>query len=312
MAELVTAFEWRFLGPRFWGAWLGLGLLWLFSFMPRGLYHLLAGRMGLLAMRLNNKRYLIAQTNLELCLPQLNTAARTQLLRNNFRLAGICLLDLGVLWLRGERRLEKCVRIEGAEHLEAARASGRQVIILTGHTLALDHGAMALAMRYAARGTKAVSMYKPQGNDLIAWLMYRSRTHHGVSIYAREEGLRPVVREIRQGAAFYYLPDEDLGAEESLFIPFFGVQKATVPALGTLARLTDALVLPCIAHYHEQEARYVVRMLPPMADFPTGDKEQDARRMNEALEQLIMLDPKQYMWAYKFFRTRPEGEEAIY
>jgi Kdo2-lipid IVA lauroyltransferase/acyltransferase len=312
MEKLVTAFEWRFIRPGFWGTWAGLGVLWLFSFLPRRVYHPLAGGLGLLAMRLNKKRCRIAQTNLELCLPQLSAEARSELLRDNFRLAGICLLDLGVLWLRGSRRLEKYFRIEGKQHLEAARTSGRPIILLTGHTMALDHGAMALAIQYAAQGVKAVSMYKPQKNDLIAWLMYRSRTHLGVSIYAREEGLRPVVRDVRKGAAFYYLPDEDLGPEESIFVSFFGVQKATVPALGTLARLTNAQVIPCIAHYDEQDARYVVHALPPLANFPTGDREQDARLMNEALEQMILLDPKQYMWVYKLFRTRPEGEQAFY
>lgn len=312
MAKLITSFEWRFLRPGFWGTWAGLALLWLCSFLPRSLFHLLAGRLGLLAMRLNKKRRQIAQANLELCLPELSAEAREELLRDNFRLAGICLLDLGVLWLRGNRRLEKYFRIEGEEHLDAARTSGRPIILLTGHTMALDHGAMALAIQYASHGVKAVSMYKPQKNDLIAWLMYRSRTHLGVRIYAREEGLRPVVRDVRKGAAFYYLPDEDLGPKESIFVPFFGVQKATVPALGTLARLTDAQVIPCIAHYDEQEACYVVRALPPMADFPTGDREQDALLMNQALERMILLDPKQYMWVYKLFRTRPEGEEAFY
>jgi len=312
MEKLVKHFEWRFLGPRFWGVWVGLVLLWLVSFLPRSLFHAIAGQVGLLAMRLNHKRRRIAEINLSLCFPDMEEAERTRLLRDNFRLAGICLFDLGVIWLRGRSRLEKVTHIEGAEHYHAAREAGKQVILLTGHTLALDHGATALAMNYARHGTKAVSMYKPQSNDLLAWLMFRARTQYGVKIYAREEGLRPIIKDIKQGSVFYYLPDEDLGPEDSIFVPLFGVPKATVPALGSLARLTNAAVLPCVSQYIEEEARYLVRIMPALEDYPSGDKVSDAFRMNEALEQLILRDRKQYMWVYKLFKTRPEGEEGIY
>jgi len=312
MAKLVKHFEWRFLGPRFWGVWAGLILLWLVSFLPRSLYHFIAGQVGLLAMRLNHKRRRIAEINLSLCFPDMEEAERARLLHDNFRLAGICLFDLGVIWLRGRSRLEKVTRIEGAEHYHAAREAGKQVILLTGHTLALDHGATALAINYARHGTRAVSMYKPQSNDLLAWLMFRTRTQYGVKIYAREEGLRPIIKDIKQGSVFYYLPDEDLGPDDSIFVPLFGVEKATVPALGSLARLTNAAVLPCVSQYIEEEARYLVRIMPALEDYPSGDKVTDAVQMNEALEQLILQDRKQYMWVYKLFKTRPKGEEGIY
>lgn len=312
MDKLVKEFEWRFLGPRFWGIWLGLALLWLVSFLPRTPYHFIAGRIGLLAMRLNHKRRRIAEINLSLCFPDINETDRGRLIRENFRLAGICLFDMGVIWLRGRSRLEKVTHIEGDEHYYAAREAGKQVILLTGHTLALDHGATALAMEYARHGTRAVSMYKPQSNDLLAWLMFRTRTQYGVKIYSREEGLRPIVKEIKKGSVFYYLPDEDLGPEGTIFVPLFGVPKATIPALGSLARLTSAAVLPCVSQYSEKEGRYLVKIMPALEDYPSGDKVSDALRMNEALEQLILNDPRQYMWVYKLFKTRPKGEEGIY
>ena len=310
MSSLVTKFEWGFLHPRNWGLWIALALLWLLSFLPRPLFNAIAGSAGSLAMSLNRKRRQIAETNLKLCFPNMKPGERNQLMQRNARITGQCLMDLGTLWVRGSRRLDKHSRVEGAEHVYNIHEQGGQVILMTCHTMALDHGAQAMALKHP--DVHAVSMYKQQGNRLLAWLMYRGRTRHGSTIYDRDEGLRGIIRDVKKGAVFYYLPDEDLGPDESVFAPLFGVPKATLPALGSLARLTGAAILPCISHYDEKPGEYVVEILPPLIDFPVKDRDASAERMNQVLEEMIQRDPAQYMWFHKLFRTRPEGEDAFY
>jgi lauroyl-KDO2-lipid IV(A) myristoyltransferase len=310
VAEIIRRFEWRFLGPAFWALWLTLGLAWLISFMPRRPYQWLSGSIGVLAMRLNHKRRELALTNIRLCFPDKSEAEQQALMEANFRITGQCLMDLGTIWLRGPKRLAKVSTINGVEHYHAAREAGKQVILMTCHSPALDHGAMALAINHP--DVHAVSMYKAQRNPLLAWMMYRSRRRYGTVIYERKEGLRPIIRDVKKGAVFYYLPDEDFGPEESIFVPLFGVQKATIPALGPLARMTRAAVLPCISGFDEASGKYVVNILPPLADFPSGDQDADTLQMNQALEALIRIDPPQYMWIFKLFKTRPEGEKPFY
>jgi lauroyl-KDO2-lipid IV(A) myristoyltransferase len=109
-----------------------------------------------------------------------------------------------------------------------------------------------------------------------------------------------------------YLADEDLGEKNSVFVPFFGVQKATIPVLGRLTKSCDAVVLPCVSCYEPENRRYSIRLLPEIKDFPSGDDVQDSASMNRAIEAAIMHCPIQYLWTLRYFKTRPPGEASVY
>jgi Kdo2-lipid IVA lauroyltransferase/acyltransferase len=295
------------LHPRYWPTWLGLGLVALISVLPRPLLRGLARGLAALMWRLGRRGRHIAAVNLALCFPELDERARERLLREHFRVTAQCFLDYGMLWFRGARVHERRIRLVGEEHYRACREAGRPVIVLAPHAPALDFGGLRMSQVY-----DGVSFAKPMKNPVVEWINHRSRTQYSGDIFVREQGLRPALRHIRQGRFFYYLPDEDLGPEHSVFVPFFGVSKATLPALGRLAKLTGAAVLPSLSVYRADEDVYEMRLEPPMADYPTGDVEEDARRMNEAIEGVIRRDPAQYLWTLRYFKTRPEGEKGVY
>ena len=123
---------------------------------------------------------------------------------------------------------------------------------------------------------------------------------------------RPLVRAIREGYLFYYLPDQDFGPRDSVFVPFFGVPAATITALGRLARLANATVVPAVTRQLPGAAGYCTTLHPPWQDFPSGDDERDARRMNEFIEQRVLEMPEQYWWVHRRFKTRPPGEPSPY
>lgn len=295
------------LRPRYWPTWLGLGIIALISVLPRPPVRLLARGLAALMLRFSGRRRHIAATNLALCFPELDGAARERLLREHFRITAQCFLDYGMLWFRGPRVHAQRIRVTGVAHYQACREAGQPVIVLAPHAPALDFGGLRMSQMF-----DGVSFAKPMKNPVVEWINHRSRTQYSGDIFAREQGLRPALRHIRNGRFFYYLPDEDLGPEHSVFVPFFGVPKATLPALGRLARLTGAAVLPALSVYRPGEDIYEMRLDPPLEDFPGGDATEDARRMNEALETVIRRDPAQYLWTLKFFKTRPEGEQRLY
>ncbi|MBV8466206.1 MAG: lipid A biosynthesis acyltransferase, partial [Burkholderiales bacterium] len=107
-----------------------------------------------------------------------------------------------------------------------------------------------------------------------------------------------------------YLPDQDFGPRESIFVPFFGIPAATIPALSRLARIADAAVLPC--YIRRERDGYTMVIEPPLTDFPTRDQEADTARMNRVIEAQILRQPGQYFWLHKRFKTRPEGETRFY
>jgi lauroyl-KDO2-lipid IV(A) myristoyltransferase len=300
-------FDRRFLAPRFWPAWLGRGLFRLFSLLPHRARRAVGARIGDLVYARSAKRRAIVLTNLEWCFPELDAQQREAWARGYFRQMAQALCDYGLMWWGSARALERRLMIEGVEHLRTQQAAGRPVILLTCHATALDFGALVLGRHFPA-----VGMVNNARNPLADWWMARGRTRFGSVLYRRSDGMRPILRAIRAGYAFYYLPDEDLGPENSVFVPFFGVPAATITALSRLARLTGAAVLPYTSYYRESDGRYVARVFPPLEGFPGSDDAADAARMNLALEKLIRLAPEQYMWSLRLFQSRPDGTPPPY
>jgi lipid A biosynthesis (KDO)2-(lauroyl)-lipid IVA acyltransferase len=295
------------LRPRYWPSWARIGFLYVLYLLPRSWRDRFAAGLSRLVYRYGHKRREVALTNLRLCFPELSEDEREALARRHMRIATQCLLDYGSLWWLPDERLKRLVEIRGLEHLEDARRRGRNLIVLAPHFIALDYGGIVLTGYLPA-----VSMFKSIKDPLADWMVYRARTRFGAQIVERGAGLRPLIRPIREGKYFYYLPDEDLGPEHSVFVPFFGVPAATLPTLGRLAQLCDAEVFPCLSRYVPERGRYELEIRPSMQGFPTGDEIEDARRMNEAVEDVVRAAPENYMWTLKRFRTRPPGEPRVY
>jgi KDO2-lipid IV(A) lauroyltransferase len=120
------------------------------------------------------------------------------------------------------------------------------------------------------------------------------------------------VRGIREGRPFYYLPDLDYGPKESIFVPFFGVQTATIPGLSRIARLGNADVIPLVVRMKSWGRGYLAEFGDAWSDFPGEDAQQDTARMNRWIETEVRETPAQYYWVHKRFKTRPPGEARLY
>lgn len=297
----------RWLHARYWRAWGPLLALRFIALLPLRCSRALGLALGELMYRTNAKRRRIARINLEMCFPQQSIAERERLLRRHFRLSGQSYLDIAFLAFASERRFRRSVSVTGMEHLRASLARGRRVILLAPHCLGMNVGGVAVSQR-----EPVFSMIKLQRSALVNWLLQRVRARYRAPLVVREQGLRPVLRHLKEGMIFYYLPDEDFGPKRSVFAPFFGVPTATLPVLGRLADRAQADVIPCFTRLLPKGRGYEVTLQPPLCDFPTGDAIGDATRMNQALEQGIRTMPEQYMWTFRLFHTRPGGARSPY
>jgi Kdo2-lipid IVA lauroyltransferase/acyltransferase len=285
---------------------IALALVWLLHWLPLPLLAAIGRGFGRLLYALGRERRHITLTNLGLCFPQLSADERQALARHHFEAFGRSVLERGILWWSSKERIQRLVRIEGIEHWRAV--ADRPVIWLAPHFVGLDMGGVRLTTEFPL-----VSMYSRQKNPLIDALLLHSRTRFGNSPMAsRQDGLKPVVREMRKGLPFYYLPDMDFGARDAVFVPFFGVPTATVTAMSRLARITGAAVVPCVTRQLPGGAGYVASFHPAWQDFPSDDVEADTRRMNAFIESEIVKMPEQYYWLHKRFKTRPPGEKGVY
>jgi KDO2-lipid IV(A) lauroyltransferase len=287
-----------------------VALLWLLwrSLSARQLARLGAWLGVLLYYSAKGRRH-IADTNLRLCFPAWSPRQRRRVLEAHFRALGRATLLETVSWWGSRAQVEDIARLEGREHYLAHR--GKPVIWLAPHFLGLNIGGVRITTEFAP----AVSMYAPIKNPHLNRLMLHARTRFpgagGASeLYARHDGIKPVIRAIRRGLPFYYLPDLDFGRKDAVFVPFFGVPAATITGLSRLARATGAVVIPCVTRW--EGGQYVTRFYPAWEDFPTQDVEADTRRMNAFIEDRIREMPEQYFWVHKRFKTRPEGEHGVY
>jgi lauroyl-KDO2-lipid IV(A) myristoyltransferase len=295
------------LHPRHWPSWAGLWLLSLGLLLPRALRDRLAGWAGDWQRRYNGKARGTVALNLATCFPDRSEAEHEAIAREHFRAYARAVADLPIAWWdRHARAPARHCHLVGLEHLEAARADGRPVILLCPHVTGVDFGGMAVS-RHVPLATMANRLNDP----VLQWAVNRARERHG-TVWLREGGIRPVARGLRAGQVFYYMPDEDHGRRNSVFAPFFGVDKATLTSLGRLARLAGAAVVPVMVCYDTSSRRYEVSLRPPLEGFPSGDDEQDATAMNRALEESILRCPAQYLWNQRLFRTRPDGSRMRY
>jgi len=270
-----------------------------------------AGRwLGWLALRLVRPRVRVARRNLELCFPQLEPAQRKALLREHFHALAQSVVDRGVLWFAPPDAVRDLVRLEGREHIDPLLAQGRPFMLLAPHFIALDAAASRLTLEFPTGAT----IYTPQSDPDVDELVRKGRTRfNDTRLVNRRDGVRGLIRHVREGRSIYYLPDMDFGAKGSVFVPFFGVPAATLLATAQIARSFELPVLPVLSRWEPDTGRYVVEVLPPMADFPGEDGPEAATaRLNLAIESWVRRCPGQYYWVHRRFKTRPPGQAGLY
>jgi KDO2-lipid IV(A) lauroyltransferase len=283
-----------------------LSLVWLLRLLPLQLLAPVGRGLGFLLYLLGRERRQVVLTNLKLCFPQWTEAERLRIGRAHFQAFGRSLLEHGILWWSSKASVQRLVRIEGIEHWQAA--AGRPVILLAPHFVGLDMGGVRLGSEY-----RVVSVYSHQKNPAFDAVLYSGRTRFVMpELYSRQEGVRSVVKAMRRGLPFYYLPDMDFGSRDSIFVPFFGVPAATITGLSRIARLAGATVVPAVTRQLPGAGGYALIFYPAWRDFPSDNVERDTRRMNAFIEERVLEMPEQYYWLHKRFKTRPPGEPRFY
>ncbi len=288
------------------GGRLVLSLSWLLHWLPLPVLAWLARGLGSMLYLVGRARRRVALKNLSLCFPELSVQQQRRIARDHFRSFSQVVLEQGLLWWASDRRFQRLIRVQGMEHWRAVET--RPIIWLAPHFAGLDWAGVRLSAE-----RPVASVYSRQNSELLNRMLLKGRNRFNQSVlFSRQDGLRGVVKALRQGTSFYYLPDLDFGRRDALFVPFFGVLAATVTGLSRIAKLTNALVLPVIARQLPGGRGYDVTIYPAWADFPTDDVAADTRRMNAFIEARIEEMPEQYLWTHKRFKTRPEGEPSFY
>ena len=284
-----------------------LGLMWLLHWLPLPLLGRFGDFVGSVLFVLLRSRRHIALTNLRLCMPELSDTERVKLARRHFQAYSRSVWERAILWWASEERLQRLIVVE-PDGIPVQAMTSRPTILLCPHFVCLDVAGAAIAMEASAS-----SMYVTQKNTAFDQVLRAGRARFKpVQLFTRQDGIKPILRALRDKLPYFMLPDMDFGTKDAEFVPFFGIQAATLLATARIAAATGAQVMPVIATYLPGYRGYRVKFYPVWDNYPGDDMVAATRRMNAFIEERVREAPAEYFWTHKRFKTRPQGEPSLY
>ena len=276
-------------------------VLWLrfTAVLPWRLAIALHKRLGRIAGRLLARRRRIVRRNLELCFPDLDSSQIEALTRLQFENIGVFIAETAMAWFLSADRLAHRFRVEGIEHLHAAVARGRGVLLFSGHFTTLE-----ICVPIIKPLTPLFAfMFRARHNALLNEFQTRCR-RRAAHVALANDDVRTVLRLLKENAVLWYAPDQ-ARVDSGELLPFFGEPAMTSTATSRLARLSGAAIVPFFFRRLPGDCGYLLRFHAPLEDLPTDDPIRDTIRLTAVLEGFVRECPEQYFWTHRRFKDRP-------
>lgn len=288
---------------RYLGSWLSLLLLAILAWIPTRLRDAFAIIVALLASYLPIKIRRVALANISLAYKDKTPKECFRLYQKSLCTGFATLLGYGESCFLPTWMLKKRYNVIGIENLEKAKAKSKAIIFLAPHSFAIDRCGLYLPIN----GIHTCTMVHKQRNPVYDWYLNYQRTRFGGDVYERSAGLRTLIRELKAGHSCFFLPDEDLGPESSLFVEFMSAPKATVSTLPKLCKLSGATVIQLFSTYNLKTSCYDIYFSEVFENYPSSNLYNDLRKMNKVIEDELLDHGEQYMWFLRFFKTVPDS-----
>ncbi|GGF65988.1 LpxL/LpxP family Kdo(2)-lipid IV(A) lauroyl/palmitoleoyl acyltransferase [Alteromonas lipolytica] len=294
-------FSMAFLGPRYWLVWVGVAFLYTLTWLPFPVIKLLGRGTGWLLGKIAKSRVQVARRNFELCYPDMSAAEREKLVKRNVHRAGMAVFETAMGWWWPDWRIRKHGEIEGFEHVEAILAEGKGVFGLALHNMNLEFACRIVGLKYPS-----IAFYRKHNNPLIDYLQYHGRARSN-KYMIHKRNARALISALDSQELCLYLPDQDYGRSQSVFVPFGGVKEtATTTATMMFIKRTNSQPLIVTSRYTDNG--YKVKFYPPMPELKDLDDVTALTLLNANIADIINVQPESYLWMHKRFKTRPDPE----
>jgi KDO2-lipid IV(A) lauroyltransferase len=285
-----------------------LGVLYILKSLPVKVNHWIGDLLGTLASKLPIERKKVVDINLKLCFPELSDQQRQSLALEHWKLFGRSITERGYLWLGSKEQIRKLVHIVS----EVDLTDGQPRMFFSMHLMGIEAGLIGASLYASDLGIQdPITLYIKMKNDFFDVKIKSWRERFGAKMMLRQNG-RALIRAIKSHQAVIISPDMDLGLQDSIFVPFFGVPTCTVTSISRFAHLTQAQVCPMVTTLNPDGNSYTCRIGMPLENFPSNDEAQDTLRLNQFFEAQIKPRPQEYYWVHKRFKNRPEGQARYY
>jgi len=278
-----------------------------FGWLPLRIAMLVGAKIAGVACYFGGRLRRTGRRNLELAFPELMPSERNNLLRGCFENLGRLLGVFSHFTPANQEALKRLIDCEGLEHLDAARANGRGVILFTGHVGAWELSSFGLSLF----GRPLSFLVRRIDNPKVESLVDRARTQLGNRTIDKRSAAREIFRILQSGGTLGIRVDLNTQEREGIFVDFFGVKASTTFLVAKLALRTNSEVLPVFAPWNREQQRFLLKIDEPLKIVRSGDEEEDVRRLTQALttevEKDVRLYPEQWLWIHRRWKTMPPG-----
>jgi KDO2-lipid IV(A) lauroyltransferase len=276
--------------------------------LPRQWALAVGGLLGRALAAADRRHVGIAIDNLRQAFPDWEPARLEATARAVYAHFGRVLLD--ILWLqwRSREELLALVDVRGREHVDAAMAAGRGVILCAAHIGNWEVHGIAHGLLFGAIDVVA----RPLDNPALDARVCAFRTMGGNSVVYKKKALARVLGAMRSGRGVAILLDQNVQAKDGIFVDFFGRPAATTTVAAALASKTGCALVPSHTELRP-DGRYALVYEPPLVWTTRGDRETDLAWITQELahraEAWIRETPEQWLWMHRRWKTRPPQAE---
>ena len=294
----------NFIHPKYFLTWILILLMRVGVFVPFRLQVFFGKIIGKLIYPLMTELRKTAYSNVSNCFPGKKQPQVTLLVKQHFEAIGISLFETANAYFASDKKIKKMLIIVNEQHFTEALKKEGGIILLGSHFMPLMLGGRALLIKHTI-----ANIYRPQNNKLFDQVMVKCYVKNG-ALMIKNTDTKSIIKAINNSLPIWYAPDQDLGKNNSIFAPLFGIQTATASATARLAKNKNTRVIPY--SFFRTKHGYEMSFDKPLKNYPSGDAIKDASKTNQILEKQILKNPEQYLWIHRRFKTRPEGEESFY
>ncbi|WP_229753579.1 lysophospholipid acyltransferase family protein [Amphritea balenae] len=294
-----------FLAPKYWGLWLGIGLLRLVCALPLAAGYRIGRTLGRVLYRLMPSRRHVTQVNIATCFPELSQEEQQNRVKEVFENNGIGLIETGWAYWKDKDLFRSNTEFRNFELLDNYLKQGNGVILMGWHFSCLD----LAGLLFSLHGAPCSTLYRAHNNPMLEWFFTSGRERFSQPIERKQT--RQMLRAMRKNRCIWYAPDQDLGRKGTVFVPFFGQSAATTVATTKMHKLNQSPLVKLDCWRKPDNSGYVLEA-SAVQGFPSGEETEDASLINAAIEAGIRKAPSQYMWVHKRFKTQREKTTKFY
>jgi len=287
-------------------SWIIFSIIWIFSQLPYQVFNIFGKILGKFVKLVIPSRKKVVATNLKLCFPEMDQPQKQTLIKKHFNELGLMVSQTLKAFLGNTKHIENTAVITGTEHIKACLDKKQGILLVAGHFTSLDMGGKILCKKFPISG-----MYREHKHPLTEYIVTKSRLKYAKHMFKRDE-LRPIIKHLKAGGILWYAPDQDYRRGQSVFVPFFNHPASTITATHQMARLSKCAVLFFHVKRNKKPPYYNLTLSAPIENFPSKDAVNDTARVNQGIEEMIKINPEEYLWVHKRFKTTPKGERNPY